>query len=133
MNQQLIASMLEHSEIITEKCIKLQSHILNAHQIWNYRIEQKEGHFAVWQIHPVATWKDIDQNNFQSSLQILNKVDLNDKIQYKTSQGQAFTNSVRDIFFHVINHSTYHRGQLASEFKQAGIEPIVTDYIFYKR
>jgi uncharacterized damage-inducible protein DinB len=45
----------------------------------------------------------------------------------------AFSNDIKSIIFHVINHSTYHRGQIASEFKQNGLDPMVTDYILYKR
>ncbi|QLH28398.1 MAG: hypothetical protein HWD63_02710 [Candidatus Parvibacillus calidus] len=39
---------------------------------------------------------------------------------------------MKDIIFHIINHSTYHRGQIAMEFRQSGLEPLNTDYIFYK-
>ena len=55
------------------------------------------------------------------------------KIIYKNSKGIEFSNTVQDVIFHVINHSTYHRAQIASDLKANGIEPINTDYIFYKR
>lgn len=32
---------------------------------------------------------------------------------------------------HVVNHATYHRGQVASKLKQLGVEPPVTDFVFY--
>lgn len=54
-------------------------------------------------------------------------------IGYKTSKGDAFQNTVKDILFHIINHSTYHRGQIAANCKEYGIEPLMSDYIFYKR
>ncbi len=62
MNQNLITVMTDHSEIISEKCFKLQSHILNAHGIWNSRIRLSESILGVWQIHPASEWKMIDQN-----------------------------------------------------------------------
>lgn len=133
MNQNLITVMANNAEIISDHCISLQCHVLNAHQIWNFRIHQKENHFLVWQIHPIQTWKDIDQNNYEESLGILDKFDLAEPIQYKNSLGHIFTNTVRDILFHAINHSTYHRGQIASEFKKIGLKPLITDYIVYKR
>ena len=49
------------------------------------------------------------------------------------SKGETFSNKIKDILFHIINHSTYHRAQIATDLKQNGIEPINTDYIFYKR
>ncbi|MCF8317339.1 MAG: hypothetical protein K9I02_01220 [Haliscomenobacter sp.] len=54
-------------------------------------------------------------------------------INYSNSKGQLFSNSIQDMLFHIINHSTYHRGQVATEFKRQGLEPLVTDYIFFKR
>ena len=71
--------------------------------------------------------------NYEHSLHILDKFDLTATMSYTNSKGQTFSNSIRDILFHVINHSTYHRAQIATEFKQNGLEPLVTDYIFYKR
>ncbi|WP_185211767.1 DinB family protein [Sphingobacterium mizutaii] len=34
--------------------------------------------------------------------------------------------------FHIINHSNYHRAQIATELRKQEIEPIQTDYIKYK-
>jgi uncharacterized damage-inducible protein DinB len=44
-----------------------------------------------------------------------------------------FTNTIKDILFHIINHSTNHRGQIAVDFRNNGLEPLVLDYVFYKR
>lgn len=32
---------------------------------------------------------------------------------------------------HVVNHSTYHRGQVAAKLKRLGIEPPATDLVFW--
>ncbi len=32
---------------------------------------------------------------------------------------------------HIVNHSTYHRGQIASKLKRFGIEPPNTDFFFW--
>src|SRR5690606_1649908 len=99
----------------------------------NNRIDPKQQTFGVWESHPIHECKDIDKMNFEHSLVILDKYDLNETIHYKNTQGQSFSNKIVDLFFHVINHSTYHRGQIATEFKQHGIDPLFTDYILYKR
>ncbi len=132
-NQKLSDVFLEHSDKTSEKSIKLFNHTLNAHQIWNCRIEQIQNSFGVWDIRPSEDHKNIAENNYKVSIDIIDKFDFNTTIQYTNSQGQIFNNSIKDILFHVINHSTYHRGQIASDFKQIGIEPLITDYIFYKR
>ena len=132
-NQKLWVSMAENWEKVPEKSIQLYNHILNAHQIWNNRIDRKNGLFGVWESRPIAGEKDIDQQNYTDTLTILDTHELDSIIRYTNSSGKAFTNSVRDILFHLINHSTYHRGQIASDFRQHGLEPLVSDYITFKR
>ena len=35
------------------------------------------------------------------------------------------------VLRHIVNHSTYHRGQVASKLKRFGIEPPNTDFFFW--
>lgn len=131
-NQLLIESYLENKDSFNEKMISLLNHILNAQQVWNSRIII-ENSFGVWQINPDEKLLDINQSNFENSIKILNERNLDEIIIYRNSKGDKFQNSIQEIFFHFINHSTYHRGQIAMLMKQTGLEPINTDYIFYKR
>lgn len=132
-NQKLGELFNGNPDKTSENAVKLYSHILNAHQVWNNRIEPKQTAFKIWEIHPVQECKAIDKRNFEQSLFILDKFDLNNTITYSNTKGQIFSNSIRDILFHVINHSTYHRAQIATEIRQSGLEPLITDYVFYKR
>jgi len=132
-NQQLATIFTEQRTSTPEKSVKLFNHILNAHQIWNSRIMRDQEPFGVWDIHPPEELKGIDHTNYTNSIRILEQPDLNNIVKYTTSKGDSFSNSVQDILFHIINHSTYHRGQIAMEFRQNGVEPLATDYIFYKR
>lgn len=132
-NQKWADIFIDSQDKITERSVKLLSHVLNAHDIWNNRIDQQKAPFGVWDIHDLSNLKSIDRANYEQTLKILDRSDLNEIISYKTSRGQPFKNSIRDILFHVINHSTHHRGQIAADFRQNGLEPPVTDYIFFKR
>jgi uncharacterized damage-inducible protein DinB len=131
-NQQIITTLEHNQDKVSEKCIKLQSHVLNAHRIWNCKLLPDQQLFGRWDIHPVQELSAINSKNFEASMWILDNFELPQIIQYTTSTGQVFNNSLRDILFHVINHSTYHRAQIATEFRLCGIEPLLTDYIFYK-
>ena len=131
-NQEVISVLTENPKRASEKCIKLLSHILNVHQIWNCKIQREQPFYGSWEIHRIQDCSDIDKNNFEHSILILDKYELSEIIQYSNSKGQIFNHSVRDILFQVINHSTYHRGQIATEFRQNGLEPLLTDYIYYK-
>ncbi|SRR5690606_24832937 len=132
-NQKLADIFYDNPDKTSEKAVKVFNHLLNAHQVWNNRIEPRQTTFGIWELHTVQDLKNIDQTNYEQTLYILDNSDLNEMIDYFTTNGQGFNNSIRDILFHVINHSTYHRGQIASEFRLHGLEPLVTDYIFHKR
>ena len=131
-NQLLIKIYLENKDSFNEKMISLLNHILNAQQVWNSRIVIEDS-FGVWQINPDEKLLETNHSNFEKSIKILNERNLDEIIVYINSKGDEFQNSIQEIFFHFINHSTYHRGQIAMLMKQAGLEPINTDYIFYKR
>lgn len=118
---------------LPEKIIKNFSHILNAQHIWNHRIEGNKPSFKVWDIHPIDQIREINKFLFQQSFRILEMDDFERKVNYGNSQGISFINSVKEILFHVVNHSTYHRGQVMLQLREAGLEAISTDYIFYKR
>ncbi|PVV60941.1 DinB family protein [Chryseobacterium sp. HMWF035] len=131
-NKEMIKAIAENLEKVDEKTISLMNHTLNAQQIWNSRI-LGENSFEVWQINPFEELEDINQQNFNKSLEIVEKFDPDQKIEYQNSRGKKFENTVFEMLFQAINHSTYHRGQINSLLKQSGITPILTDYIFYKR
>lgn len=108
--------------------------MLNAHHLWNARIIGKEPQYDVWQVHQVKDWADIHYENQRASFEITsNADDFEKRIDYDNSEGRLFTNTLQDILFHIINHSTHHRGQIATDFRANGLTPEALDYVFYKR
>src|SRR5690606_15221875 len=107
--------------------------LLNAHHIWNSRMVGTESLYEVWGLQPVHKMKLMDDDNFRDSLSIMENYSLDKSIYYQNTKGKGFNNRVHDILFHIINHSTYHRAQIATDFRENAIEPINTDYILYKR
>lgn len=132
-NTKLADVFVSNPDKVGENALKLFNHLINAHQIWNSRIEAKPQPVKVWDMRDTASLQNIDQLNYRDTLRILEEQDLGKMVRYINSQGQSFGNTVRDILFHVVNHSTYHRAQIATAFKQSGMQPLTTDYIFYKR
>lgn len=132
-NQKLVDIFKGNSNKVSEKSVKLFSHIIDAHQIWNNRIAPKERPYGVWEIQAIRDFKKINESNYEYSLSILDKLNLSETFHYANSKGQTFESKIKDALFHIINHSTYHRGQIATEFRNSGLEPLVTDYVFYKR
>ena len=35
------------------------------------------------------------------------------------------------VFRHLVNHGTYHRGQIAAKLERLGVEPPATDLVFW--
>lgn len=132
-NQKLIEEFAKYGVKLPERSLTLFCHILNAHHIWNARILKAPELLKVQQQHTLDQCPGIDETNYQTTKKLLETVDLESMIDYRTSKGDPFTNSARDILFHVSNHTTHHQGQIISDFRQAGVEPLVTDYIFYRR
>jgi len=98
-NQEVISVVTENPEKVSEKCIKLLSHILNVHQIWNCRIQSGQLPYGSWEIHPIQAFHEIDRKNFEHSILILDKFELTQPLRYLNSKGQILNNSVRDILF----------------------------------
>ncbi len=132
-NMQIIDIVLQNGALVPDDALKLLHHTLNAQHIWNARILGAPAAYGVWERHPTENLEEIATKNLQTTMHILENIALDKEISYSNSAGMAFTNNVSDILFHVVNHSTYHRGQIISLIKRAGIPPISTDYIFYKR
>ena len=131
-NEKIIALISENLQLVSEKTLKLLNHLINAQQIWNARIKN-EKEFEVWQINNWNIILNINDDNYSKTLSNINEISIDYTIEYTNSKGIKFSNKIKDILFHVINHSTYHRAQIATELKFCGIEPINSDYIFYKR
>ena len=62
------------------------------------------------------------------------------QIDYKNTAGKPFSNTVEEIIYHVVNHGTFHRGQIITMIRAVGITQIAgheelssTDLITYLR
>lgn len=56
-----------------------------------------------------------------------------EKLSFKLLNGTEDSQPIAVMVRHVVNHSTYHRGQIATFIRQFGITPPSTDYIAFAR
>ncbi len=63
----------------------------------------------------------------------LTEADLTTPIAYRTFAGVEGSNTIGELVRHVVNHGTYHRGQLSMRVRQLGFTPPSTDYIAWLR
>jgi len=66
-------------------------------------------------------------------LAALTDADLGRLVEYKTMAGQAQADPLASLIRHVVNHSTYHRGQVATQLRHLGKSPPSTDLVLWLR
>jgi uncharacterized damage-inducible protein DinB len=62
-------------------------------------------------------------------LDLVTAGDISLPISYKNSKGETWTSTIVDVLTHVVLHSAYHRGQIASHMRSSGQTPAYTDFI----
>jgi uncharacterized damage-inducible protein DinB len=63
----------------------------------------------------------------------LTQGDLDRVLEYKTMNFGVYRNPLWQSMQHVVNHGTYHRGQVTTLLRQLGAQPILTDLMHYYR
>ncbi|MFT5863781.1 MAG: putative damage-inducible protein DinB [Flavobacteriales bacterium] len=75
------------------------------------------------------TLEQLEHDNYKVSIRLLDPLDLVENVSFENTKGQSFTKNIGDAFFYIINHLTYHRGQLMLALKDTGVAPIALDFI----
>ena len=103
-------------------------HNLLAQTIWLSRIEGT----ARWEptVEEFPLHLERSTRNWK---RMLLGADFQRMVSYTTTLGTPYDNTVGEIVRHVINHGTYHRGQLRGIAGERKIEFPETDYIAYLR
>jgi len=69
----------------------------------------------------------------QAWLELLTARDLTRVLAYRNLAGELHATPLADLFRHVVNHSSYHRGQVTTLLRQAGHAAPGTDFVAYVR
>ena len=76
-------------------------------------------------------WQDVGARQ-AVYLSSLTDRDLDRELRYTNTAGQPFAMPLGRSLRHVVNHATYHRGQVATMLRQMGVKPPSTDLtVFY--
>ena len=112
-------------------------HLLAADWIW---LERWRGRSPTagpgWEIPThaalAARWGEIEREQ-RAFLDELTEADLERVVSYRALSGAAYANPLGELCRHLVNHGTYHRGQVATLLRQLGATPPQTDLILYYR
>lgn len=117
-----------------EEALGILSHISGARQIWYNRIYSIPSGKDLMQTQSLDKLKLSNETLRHLWSELVHKVDPESRmISYSNFSGEAFHTPLSDIITHVVNHGSYHRGQVARLLRQAGIKPPATDFIVFAR
>jgi len=120
-----------------EKPQKILSHILLAEETWLQRVKRtvpKEQKF--WEMLSLEDCEKLiekNKNDWSGYLNGKEKAGAEERISYVNSKGTNYENSLKEILMHLINHSSYHRGQIAYIVRELDGTPALTNYIVFAR
>lgn len=119
-----------------EAVLLLASHIAHAQRNWYLRVTGQQNDVPVWTpLEPASVLLQLAQND-ELWLEYLNGLqdhDLYAKLAYKNMAGEPYLDNLADILTHLVNHSTYHRGQIVYLSRGLGFTPPGTDFIRFAR
>lgn len=120
------------------RAIGLVAHLVAARATWLFRLgggpKHEGGIFpADRRLEDVqGDWSAVE-GRWSEFLAGLDDADLTRDVEYQSSDGGRFHNTVEEILTQLVGHSPYHRGQIAMLVHQAGGTPALTDYIYWRR
>ena len=112
------------------RSLQLMSHIVAAERLWLERLKELPQSVSVWPSFDLSKCEAASKEIAQLWRDYLNSaIDLSRVVAYKNSKGEEWTSAIEDVLTHVILHSAYHRGQIASHMRASGQTPAYTDFI----
>ncbi len=122
-------------KVDNEKILSLMGHVLAAQFLWLHRIKGLPApDVKLWGSYSLQDLNSMHEKISQQWLNFVESTEQFDRmLSYSNYTGQPFTNNVETIMIHLVNHSSYHRAQVAMLLRQLGYEPVNTDFITYDR
>jgi uncharacterized damage-inducible protein DinB len=112
------------------------AHILGAEWVWLERWQHRSPtQLPTTDTFPDAAsierrWQEIERGQ-QAFLEKLTDGQLGERIAYKNFKGERWEYSLAQMMQHLVNHSTYHRGQVITMLRQLGNQAPSTDLLLY--
>lgn len=127
-----VLNALVAAQAPTARSINLLAHVLSAQKLWYERVKGLPQSLQVWPESGLtqceALLVDLAET-WQNYFQLIDAKELERRVPYRNSKGEAFNSRVEDILTHVAMHGSYHRGQIAADMRAAGVTPAYTDFI----
>jgi uncharacterized damage-inducible protein DinB len=114
------------------------AHVLAAEWVWltRWRGSSPPGLPESWDLSSLevvrAQWAEVEADQ-RAFVEGLDEAALDRVVAYRDTRGTPYENPLGQLLRHVVNHSTYHRGQVITMLRQLDAEAVATDYVVYLR
>jgi uncharacterized damage-inducible protein DinB len=133
-NRRVLNAILEQM-VTDEKILSLFSHQMVANFLWLHRVKGlPPPPYELWKTYSTDVLTKMVNEASADWLTFIKDNDTFDRVlKYNNFTGDYFENNVEHIMMHLVNHGTYHRGQIALLMRMRGYRPVNTDFITYDR
>ena len=115
-------------------------HIISAEKAWQERFKKNpnvvflQSNYKGSKNEHIALWKESSEG-LKTFIENFDEKELNVNLDFKRLNGDAFSMPYYQLLAHVINHATYHRGQLVTMLREVGFTNVQsTDLLnFYRK
>lgn len=133
----LVLQSLRSMKSTDERALLLFSHLLSSHSMWLSRVNKTEFTCTLFQERSLDECEKLMNENHTAWIEFLtNKTyeELQQKIEFMgawEAVPRKRRMSIEDALIHLINHSSYHRGQIVARMKGHINELPLSTYIMY--
>jgi uncharacterized damage-inducible protein DinB len=109
-------------------------HLVGAEWVWleRWRGQSPRAMPPDWELPTLAAieerWRAVEQN-LNGYLSGLSEQSLAQPLTYTNFKGETWTYTLWQTLFHLINHQSYHRGQVSTLLRQLGAQPVAVDFL----
>lgn len=131
-----VIGCLERQAVTDEKIVSIFAHCVAANFIWYNRfMGLPRSDYKLWGGgYTIADLKKMVEEANELWMSFIDSNNSFDRVlKYHNYVGDYYENNIQDIMIHLVNHGSYHRGQVAVLLRERGYEPVNTDLITYDR
>jgi len=132
VSKNLIEHIEQQESFVSSFVFKSFSHIINVHHIWLSRLKGSKAESHFWDELPLFYFQKLLEANNTETIDFIERIELENKINYHSSEGVEFTKSINDVLYHVLNHSNYHRAQIIMDLKNNNLTVPSFNFITFK-
>jgi uncharacterized damage-inducible protein DinB len=133
----LILNSLKALKEKDERAVLLFSHLLSSHRMWLCRVNKIEMTCTLFQERTLAECENLmaeNLNDWKLFLENKSTENLEQTIEFMSAweiNPSKRKMTIEDAIIHLINHSSYHRGQIVASIKGKVDELPLSTYIMY--